>query len=208
MAPNKRFNNARQHGLSSIETLRDSSPENSPSFHETILKPFTQEFISQITGKRIRYQGEILPGETLEMRNIYSGKQSEVDNLKSQLRLEKRLRSEEMNLVSKRSQELRVQIEAIKNEVSKLARVTPNLSREVEIASFQAPGNVSIYELFFLQNLLSFLKSFRERIEQAHVWLYAVNTRARKKNVWGANYKKYGSKYLLSGEHYLQRASA
>ena len=111
-------------------------------------------------------------------------------------------------LVERKGNELKVQIEAIKIEVTKLATATPRLSQQVEIASFQATSSVSTYELFFLQQLFLFIKSFREHIEDAHIWLGAVNARAKKKNVWGANYKKYGAKYLLSGEHYSGRSSA
>ena len=59
----------------------------------------------------------------------------------------------------------------------------------------------------YCRKLLEFIKSFVKKVEEASVWLHALNKRSAKKNVWGANYKKFGAKYLLSGEHYLQRSA-
>ncbi len=191
-----------------LEALRESSSEVLKTTSNEVFKPIAQEFMDQLLGRKRKFSGEILPGESLEMRTVLSGKQTETDRLKKQIVIERQLHEEEKMLVEKRGRELKVQIEAIKSEVVKLAAATPKLSQQVEIASFQATSSVSTYELFFLQQLFLFIKSFREHIDDAHVWLGAVNARAKKKNVWGANYKKYGAKYLLSGEHYSGRSSA
>jgi len=53
---------------------------------------------------------------------------------------------------------------------------------------------------------LEFMKSFRKKIEDAQIWLHASNKRAEKKNFW-STYKKHGSKFLLSPDHYLQRSA-
>jgi hypothetical protein len=191
-----------------LEALRESSSEVGKAATNEIFRPMTEEFLNQVLGRKRKFSGEILPGESIEMKNVFTGKQTETDKLKAQIVIEKRLREEERVLIERKGGELKVQIEAIKREVVKLATATPKLSQEVEIASFQASSNVSIYELFFLQQLFLFIKSFREHIEDAHIWLGSVNARARKKNVWGENYKKHGAKYLLSGEHYSGRSSA
>jgi len=121
--------------------------------------------------------------------------------------LEKRLRQEDQRLVERRTGELRLQIQAIHEEIQKAMKVTVSLSQEVEVAAFQAPSSTSIYELHFLEHIFSLISSFRKKIENARVWLSSMNRRAAKKNMWGANYKKHGAKYLLSGEHYLQRSA-
>jgi len=191
-----------------IETLREDSSDIIKTTSSEFFRPMAKEFMDQILGRRQKFSGEILPGESIEMKQVLTGKQTETDRLKKQVILERQLRAEEKMLVERKGNELKVQIEAIKIEVTKLATATPRLSQQVEIASFQATSSVSTYELFFLQQLFLFIKSFREHIEDAHIWLGAVNARAKKKNVWGANYKKYGAKYLLSGEHYSGRSSA
>lgn len=191
-----------------LETLREGSSEVIKTSTNEVVKPIAEEFLNQILGRNKKFHGEILPGESIEMKSVLTGKQTETDKLKAQLVLERQLRQEERILVEKKGGELKLQIEAIKVEVLKLAKATPKLSKEVEVASFQATGSVSTYELFFLRQLYLFIKSFREHIEDAHIWLGTVNARASKKNMWGQNYKKYGSKYLFSGEHYSGRSSA
>lgn len=191
-----------------VEALSDGSSETTKGTASEFFRPMAQEFMDQILGRKRKFQGEILPGGSIEMKSVLTGKQSEVDRLKLQVVMEKRLLEEERILVERKGRELKLQIEAIKVEVVKLAKSTPQLSQELEVASFQATSSVSTYELFFLQQLFLFIKSFREHIEDAHVWLGSVNARAKKKNVWGANYKKYGAKYLLSLEHYNSRSSA
>ncbi len=191
-----------------LESLRESSTEITKTVSNEVFRPMSKEFMDQILGRKRKFHGEILPGESIEMRSVLTGKQTETDKLKQQVILERRLREEDRILVERKGNELKLQIEAIKIEVTKLATATPRLSREVDVASFQATASVSMYELFFLQQLFKFIRSFREHIEDAQLWLGTVNARAHKKNVWGANYKKYGAKYLLSGEHYSGRSSA
>ena len=91
-------------------------------------------------------------------------------------------------------------------EVVTLAQSTQDLAQEVEIAAIQAPANPGIYHLVFFERLLEFITSFRKKIENAGHWLSAVNKRADKKNYWSI-YKKHGSKFLLSPDHYLQRSA-
>lgn len=191
-----------------VESMREGVSESSKNISNEILLPFADEFVSQILGRKRKFTGEILPGESVAMREVFTGKQGEVEKIRGQLTMERRLREEEKVLVDTKTGELRVQIMAIQTEVVKLSNATPRLAKEIQIASFQAPSSLSIYELFFLQQLFSFIKSFREHIEEAQVWLSTLNRRASKKNMWGQNYKKHGARYLLSGEHYSGRAAA
>lgn len=175
---------------------------------EDLFRPMGSEAINQILRRKQKtYQGEIAQGESLEIKEVFSGKRETEENLAHKLVLERNLHEEEQVLVEKKVGELRVQIKAIHEEIIKLAEATPKLSYEVDIAAFQAPVSPTTYELYFLQRIFEFIKGFREKIHEASYWLKAANRRASRKNVWGANYKKHGAKYLLSGEHYLQRSA-
>lgn len=172
---------------------------------------YQQEALRQIFGRmpkrEQKYSGEILPGKVLETRKIFSGEADREVRLQKMFSLERRLRQEDQLLVERRTNELRLQIKAIHEEVEKAAKVTVELSQEVKVAAFQAPTSESVYELYFLERLFDSIKSFRKKIQNASVWLASANKRAKKKNMWGANYKKHGAKYLLSSEHYLQRSA-
>lgn len=174
---------------------------------------FKKDFEKQVLGKdekmpeKKNFSGEIMPGEALEIKEVYTGKRENEEYYYKKTIMLKELREQDKITVEKRTNELRIQIKAIHEEIIKLAHVTPELSREVDIAAFQAPVEPSTYEMFFLERLFEFIKSFREKIEDSYVWLSTANRRAAKKNVWGQNLKKHGSKYLLSAEHYLQRSA-
>lgn len=108
--------------------------------------------------------------------------------------------------MERKTNELRMQLEVLTNEVVSLAIQTQDLAQETRIAAIQAPVNPGIYHVLFFEKLISFIRSFRKKIEEASVWLQASNKRAQKKG-WVANYKKGGAKYLLSSEHYLSRSA-
>lgn len=190
-----------------LELLRDTRD----GLKKDLLQPMPSEIARQIFGRvpslNRRFSGEILPGSALELNRVYSGEAEDDQKLQKMYFLEKRLRQEDQALVERRTAELRLQIKAIHEEVQKAAKVTVQLSQEVQVAAFQAPTSTSIYELYFLERIFDFIKSFRKKIENASAWLGSANRRAAKKNMWGANYKKHGAKYLLSGEHYLQRSA-
>ena len=169
-------------------------------------RPFG-EITNQLFGYKRSVSAEIEMGGSLEMSELLSGRADENKKLRGQVTVERRLREEEKTYVMRKTNELKIQIEAIRTEVLKVAEITPQLSQEVDNAAFAVNSAPSEYELNFLQVLFEFIKSFRKRIESANEWLAISNRRAAKKNAWGANYKKHGAKYLLSGEHYLQRSA-
>jgi len=183
--------------VNSLETLRDA-----PAWE----RPFG-EVANQLFGYKRTVSAEIEVGGSLEISELLSGRADENKKLRQQVVVERRLREEEKTYIARKTNELRVQIEAIRAEVMKIAEITPQLSQEVDNAAFAVNSAPSEYELNFLQVLFEFIKSFRKRIESANEWLAISNKRAAKKNAWGANYKKHGAKYLLSGEHYLQRSA-
>jgi hypothetical protein len=197
------------HKENPFEILKDAGRSSIGVVNEELVKPTTDEFIRQILGRpRKSYSGEIGRGESVEMKEVFTGGQEGQENLKKQLLIERRLIEEERVYVEKRTNELRLQIQAIHEEIVKLAQSTPKLAREVEIAAIQVPSSASSYELSFLKHIFKLIEDFRVNIEKASTWLAAINTRAQKKNVWGARYKKHGAKYLLSGEHYLTRSAS
>ena len=160
-----------------------------------------------IRGQSRNYSGEMFAGEAIEMNQVLSGKHEELVKQKKQAEYIAAIAREESQILEKKSGELKMQIKAIQEEVYVLVQETQSLAQETKLAAMQVPVEPGEYHLIFFERLLNFIRSFRKKIESAGVWLQAVNRRAAKKNAWGANYKKHGAKYLLSGEHYLQRSA-
>ncbi len=191
-----------------LESLKDVGGSTAKSLKKDVLQGASQEFLNQLFARKygkVR-SGEISPGETLEFDEVLSGQHEETLKLKKQIALERKLREEEKVRIEKKSNELRLQLNAIIQEVSLLSQTTQELTQETQIAAMQAPIEPGIYHVIFFEKLLEFIKSFRKKIEESKIWLHASNNRAQKKNYW-ARYKKHGGKFLLAADHYVSRSA-
>jgi hypothetical protein len=196
-----------------LESLKDLGNSTTKSLTNDLLAEGSKDFMRQILGNQ-RFprfpqtprSGEINPGENVRIDEVLSGEREEKQKLEQQLSFERRMRDEEKALLERKGNELKLEVHALMEEIGKLAQVTPNLAKEVQIASIQAPSNPGIYHVIFFEKLIEFIRSFREKVEDASIWLHAANKRAAKKGFWG-QYKKHGGRRLLSGEDYSQRSA-
>lgn len=191
-----------------IESLKDLGSDFGGQGAD-LLKGTSEDFFKELIGlphAQVNRSGEIKAGESVEMAAVLSGKEEENKKLKAQISLERNLASDEKRLSLEKMQELRVQLQAITVEISKVAASTGNLATQAEIAMIEAPVNPGVYHMLFFEKVLEFLQSFRKKIDEATVWLSSTNKRAEKKNYWSM-YKKKGSSFLLSPDHYLQRSA-
>lgn len=192
-----------------LEALRDIGSNTANVLKNDVVSETSKNILAQMFGqtpKETKFSAEINPGESLDFKDMYSGKHEENLRLKQQLVLERNLAGEEKARSTQKTNELRVQLQALMQELLTLAKSTQGLGEEVEVATMQAPAQPGIYHLIFFEKLLDFVKSFRRKIDSASVWLQSSNKRAEKKNFW-AMYKKKGSSFLLSPDHYLSRAA-
>ncbi len=191
-----------------LESLKDVPSASLNSAKEDLIKKMPKEMLEQLFGQNQRnFSGEIIAGESLEINEVYSGEHEKNQLLRRQVKLERSLRIEDTRHVEKKRNDLKMQLSALQQEVLVLAQSTQELNQEIQVAAMQAPVETGVYYVIFFQKLLEFIKSFRKKINNTNVWLHASNARAAKKNAWGANYKKHGSKYLLSSEHYVSRSA-
>jgi hypothetical protein len=191
-----------------IESLKDIGGDFSGQSTD-LLKNTSEDFLKELMGiarPQVKRSGEMKPGESFEMSQVMSGKEEENKKLRAQISLERNLSSDEKRLSQEKMQELRVQLQAMTVEIGKLAASTGNLATQTEIAMVEVPTNPGIYHVIFFEKVLEFLRSFRQKIDQASVWLGSANKRAEKKNYWSM-YKKKGSSFLLSPDHYSQRSA-
>lgn len=170
-----------------LEALRDIGTQAATTLKDEVFKITTEP-------ERGRVSGDIRAGESVSFSK----------NEHKKLTFERHLFEEEKSQLEKKTQELRLQLHAIIQEIKALAASTQKVSEELKIATMQAPVEPGIYHLIFFEKLFETLKSFRQKIENASVWLASVNKRGQKKNYW-ASYKKQKGSFLLSAEHYVQR---
>jgi hypothetical protein len=191
-----------------IESLKDIGGDFTGQGSD-LLKNTSEDFLRELMGmarQEVRRSGEMVPGQSLEMSKVLSGKEEENTKLRAQISLERNLSSDEKRLSQEKMQELKVQLQAITLEIGKLAASTGNLATQTEIAMVEVPVNPGVYHVIFFEKVLEFLQSFRKKIDEASVWLEGSNKRAEKKNYWSM-YKKKGSSFLLSPDHYLSRSA-
>lgn len=195
-----------------LESFKDISSNTTNVIKNDLLKETGKDFLKQLLGQRMaaqkNYSGEVGRGESLEMDSVYSGQREEHEKLQKQLSFERRLREEEQALISRKGNELKMQLNAIIQELVAVAKATPQLTEELEIAAAQAPANPGVYHLFFFEKILLFVKDYKRNIESASSWLHTTNSRAQKKSFWGQYKGKHGgASRLLSAEDFLQRSA-
>jgi hypothetical protein len=191
-----------------LESLKDLGGNTSVQAGD-LLKNTSEDFFKELFGlsvPAVKRTGELSAGETLEVSEVMSGREEENKKLRAQISLERQLSADEKRVSQEKGNQLKVELQALMQEVQKVAISTQNLAEQTQIAAFQVPVEPGIYHINFFQTMLEFLQSFRKKIDLAATWLSSSNKRAEKKNYW-AMYKKKGSSFLLSPDHYLQRSA-
>lgn len=192
-----------------LESLKELGGGMGDTLKNDVFKRTSEDFLKELLGitrAESKKSGELVQGQSLQMSEAMAGKVEENKKLRAQISLERAMSADAQRLSQEKSNDLKVQLQALTNEVQKVAVSTGVLAEQVQVAMIQAPANPGIYHIIFFEKVLNFLQSFRKKINEASVWLSSSNKRAEKKNYWNM-YKKKGSSFLLSPDHYLQRSA-
>jgi hypothetical protein len=195
----------RQNVLESLKDLGSGATNQAGD----LLKSSSEDFIKELLGLsrvKVKRSGELSVGESLQMSEVISGKEEENKKLRNQISAERILSADEKRVTQEKSNDLKVQLQGLMQEVQKVAESTENFAEITQVAVMTAPVEPGIYHVTFFQNVLEFLQSFRKKIDLAATWLQSSNKRAEKKNYWNT-FKKKGASFLLSPDHYSQRSA-
>lgn len=193
-----------------LEALWDIGGDSFDSLNRDVLKGVPRDFRQEILGWRKpkpTVSGELLPGQTLNIENARLEENVENKRIKSLLAHEQSIRQEERALISKKDQELKLELLALKDEVVKLSSTTQGLSKDLEITAAQTPPNPGVYHIIFFKNLLELISTFRNNFDNASVWMQSHASRTTKKRGYWDQVQKSGAKRLLSAEDYNQRSA-
>lgn len=191
-----------------LESLKDLGSGTTSQMGD-LFKDTGEDFFKQLLGMPLeqpKRSGDIKPGESFEMKDVLSGKEEENKKLRAQISLERQMNADDARVRAEKTNQLKVQLQALTSEVQKVAQSTQGLAEATQVAMMQAPAEPGIYHVIFFEKVLEFLQSFRKKIDLAATWMQSTNKRAEKKNYWNT-YKKKGSSFLLSPDHYLQRSA-
>jgi len=117
-------------------------------------------------------------------------------------RLENVHRQEEL-LFKSQERETRLTLQALQEELKRLAAATANLTKEVQTAATQIVVEPGIYHQTFFEKLISFVKLLTQNVKDASVWMSASNNRKKRTPFYWAQAKKSGTKFTLSQERYM-----
>jgi len=180
-----------------LEKLRELGSDVGDSVIEDVIEGIPSTAIDQLTGRK--RSGTLKPNETLSLEEAQEQEQS-------RRRLSReffRVRQEERLVFKQEEQKTRLQIKAIQEELKKLVESTKDLVKEVEVASKLEPVEPGVYHLNFFERLKQAIIIFRKKIEDSASWLSLFNQRAKKRGYYWTQFKKSGTKFLLSQERYM-----
>lgn len=150
-----------------------------------------------------KISGRLTPGQT----EAISGADLEAKRYKRLFFQERSLRQEERKLRVKDDQEVKLKIQAIRQDLQKLATAQVKMEEQVQIAVFQADTVVApgVYHVSFLEQLRQFIATLRKNVESASNWLAMFNQKNKKKGYYWNQVKRKGggSNFYLSGERYM-----
>lgn len=180
-----------------IEKLREMGSDLGDSVAQDVVKGLPSTAYDQLAGRK--RSGDLRPNESLSLEE-----RQEREQFRRRLNREfYRFRQEERLVFKQGEQKTRLQIQAIQEELKKLAESTKDLVKEVEIAAKTEPIDPGVYHLNFFEKLRQTIITLRKKIEDSASWLSLFNQRTKKKGYYWAQVRKSGTKFMLSQERYM-----
>ncbi len=194
-----------------LEALRDLGSSATSSVTDGV-KDFASDAWSQLSGNYPTDQSypdfPNLPQASGRLRNPGRMFPSESENrYRKQAFYERQQRVNEKTLFSKTEQQTKLQIQAIQEEIKKLAASTQNLAKEVQVAALQTPVNPGRYHVNFFEKLRQTIILIKKRIEESASWLATYNGKSKKQDFYWSQVGKSGTKYMLSQERYMSNSA-
>jgi len=197
-APNKKNPSAD----SFLEAFRDLGSNTSNTIKDDLFKKGAQDIFNSLSpfpntpSSSESPKGDFEPfARESDLENKY---RSQVSNLEV-------IHREEKILFTREQRETQNQVKSLQQEIQKLAKSTAELAseaKEAKISAMQEAPLVGAYHVNFLTKLRKMIAGLREQIHESSIWLNSWNKKAKKRNHYWNQFKKSGSKFLLSSDRY------
>lgn len=152
---------------------------------------------------------ELRPGNDFSVSEAFraeEAKRQESDRRFKEIMMAKQREDEDRQRFLNKQKEVEKQIESLRDAILKIAKSTQNFSSEVEKAAFEAPVNPGKYHIGFFETLKSTLEIIKKRLDDSASWMQEFNKRKDRVPFFWAQFKKSGTKYMLSSERSAQMA--
>lgn len=184
-----------------------STKKQSKNFSSEVLKDSQYDTSHQKSPAKFSLQGILGLGQTVEINKNTQSTEKQNHELFYGL---SHLVKEQNILFDQHQKELTKELQALREEISKLIHSTSNLEKDVANIALAEIPEVSEYQLNFLSRIRIFIATVRKNISTADIWLEAFAAKKKKKNLfWNnvKNKKKGGEQYLFSNEHSAARSA-
>lgn len=119
-----------------------------------------------------------------------------------QLQRSEQIRREEQILFTQKERQTQQQVKALQEEIKGLGKATGELAREAQIAAMQEAPLAGKYHVNFFERLLRMVAKLKSQVQESACWMAAWNQKAKKRNYYWRQFKKSGSKFMLSADRY------
>ncbi len=198
-SPNKR-GNARD---SFLEAFRDIGSDTVSTVKNDLFKKGTSDIFNSFSP----FKQDSASENTKE--NPFDPYKKEADlekNFRSKVTRLENIHREEKVLFTREQKETQNQVTALQEEIKKLAKSTADLATEVkeaEMSVLQEAPVVGTYHINFFMRLRKLIAELRSQIQESSFWLASWNKKAQKRNHYWNQFKKSGSKFMLSSDRYM-----
>lgn len=113
---------------------------------------------------------------------------------------------QEQVLFTRRERETQREVALLQDEIKKLAQTITDLASEAQqtqIIAMQEIPQAGEYHVNFLRQIINSIVALRSKLQESSYWLAAWNKKSQKKNYYWSQFKKSGSKFLLSSDRYV-----
>lgn len=152
---------------------------------------------------------ELRPGNDFSVSEAFKAEEAKKQENEQRFRevmMAKQREDEDRQRFLNKQKEVEKQIGLLRDAILKIAKSTQNFSSEVEKAAFEAPVNPGKYHLGFFEALKSTLEIIKKRLDDSASWMQEFNKRKDRVPFFWAQFKKSGTKYMLSSERSAQMA--
>ncbi|GEM_PF-6594819 len=171
---------------------------------------FLEAFKASAANSRVdALPSELRPGNDFSVSEAFRAEESKKQEKEQRFReimMAKQHEDEDRQRFLNKQKEVEKQIESLRDAILKIAKSTQNFSSEVEKAAFEAPVNPGKYHLGFFETLKRSLELIKKRLDDSASWMQEFNKRKDHVPFFWAQFKKSGTKYMLSSERSAQMA--
>ncbi|MBI2309495.1 hypothetical protein HYU89_01190 [Candidatus Collierbacteria bacterium] len=152
---------------------------------------------------------ELRPGSDFSVSEAFRAEESKKQEKEQRFReimMAKQREDEDRQRFLNKQKEVEKQIESLRDAILKIAKSTQKFSSEVEKTAFEAPVNPGKYHLGFFESLKRTLELIKKRLDDSASWMQEFNKRKDRVPFFWTQFKKSGTKYMLSSERSAQMA--